>query len=181
MPASYRFPDFLNRIARLAAIFGTTLWLASCQPQAGPAPVATSSSQSGSAAPTSSASDFNALLKQGDYAGAIAFVEKSSISPTEKDGVAGTLILDGLVDPQASTRPAYRLSEGFARMERAAAAGRVQSISDLRAKFSTGINYAGKNILMAPNPALANCWSKVEAGAEKADACIAMRQRLRIP
>ena len=50
------------------------------------------------------AADFNALLKRGDYAAAIAFVSKAAEIPaSEKEGVVGTLILDGLVDPKATT------------------------------------------------------------------------------
>jgi hypothetical protein len=127
------------------------------------------------------ASDFNALVRRGDYAAAISFVEKSQLPAGEKDGVTGTLILDGLVDPSPATRPPYPLTEGFTRLERAASAGRVQSIADLRGKFTTGLNYAGKNILLPPNDALAKCWANVEAGTDKAATCITMRQRLQVP
>ena len=171
-------------MAALAAM----AWLTSCQPHPAPTPHAATTPQPepsprSGAAPrlADAASEFNALLGKGDYAGAIAFVEKSALTAAEKDGVTGTLILDGLVDPSASTRPAHPLAEGFTRMERAAAAGREQSVADLRAKFTTGINYEGKNILLPPHRALAECWANVEAGNEKATACISMRQRLRVP
>ena len=123
----------------------------------------------------------NALLQKGDYAGAIAFVEKSGVPASDKDGVIGTLIADGLVDREASTRPQYTLADGFTRMERAAAAGRIQSVADLRAKFTTGINDRGRNVLMPPVPELATCWTDVEEGKEKAASCIAMRERLKVP
>jgi hypothetical protein len=166
------------RVVLLAVV----LSLIACQPQTAPTAQSTPPQKTSDASkPPDASSEFNTLVSKGDYAGAIAFVEKSGLPADEKDGITGTLILDGLVDPNASTRPAYPLGEGFIRMERAVSAGRTQSAADLRAKFTTGINYEGKNILMPPNEALANCWTDVEAGKEKSAACIAMRQRLRIP
>jgi len=156
----------LSKLACLAAVL---VALAACQQHPKSAPAAPS--------PT----DFNALLQKGDYAGALAFLDKASLPAAEKDGVAGTLILDGLVDPKATTKPPFPLSEGFKRLERAAAAGRGQSASDLKAKFTTGINYEGKNSLMPPNPELATCWGAVEKGSEKAPACIELRQSLKTP
>ena len=125
--------------------------------------------------------DFNSLVRKGDYAAAIALVEKAELAASEKDGVIGILILDGLVDPSAATRPPFVLADGFTRIERAATAGRTQSIADLRGKFTTGLNYEGKNILMPPNEALAKCWTTVEAGNDKASTCITMRQSLQVP
>ncbi|HLK67357.1 MAG TPA: hypothetical protein VKU19_28170 [Bryobacteraceae bacterium] len=151
----------------LLAITVSALCLASC-----PRPAPT---------PAQEAADFAALLQKGDYAGAIAFTETSAMASRDKDGVIGTLILDGLVDHGATTRPKASLADGFDRMERAAAAGRSQSVADLRAKFTTGVNDAGKNSLMAPLPALAKCWTDVEQGSEKAGSCIQMRQKLRVP
>jgi hypothetical protein len=124
---------------------------------------------------------FRDLLQKGDYAGAIRFVEQSSAAQPEKDGVNGTLILDGWVDPNALTRPPYPLATGFESLERAAAAGRVQSATDLAAKFTTGLNHEGKNVLMPPNPALAQCWSKVGQGNEEPATCIALRKQLGVP
>ena len=166
-------------MARAAAVC-VMLLLCACRSQ----PVSgTSASPAAppSPAPQTSAGDFNRYLANGDYAGAIAFAEKSSLPHSERDGIVGNLILDGLVDPAASTRPPYSLSEGFARLERAAAAGRVQSAADLRAKFTVGINYEGKNILMAPVAALSQCWAQVEAGEQSAASCIALRQRIHVP
>jgi hypothetical protein len=153
-------------------------WLISCQPHA-----AVPKQQSAPSAEPSAAamSDFNALLRKGDYAGAIAFVEKSTLPAREKDGIIGTLILDGLVDQSASTRPPYPLAEGLARMEHAASAGRAQSVADLRAKFTTGLNDSGKNKLMPPNDALAKCWSDVEGGKQKPVMCVRLRKRLHVP
>jgi hypothetical protein len=162
----------------IASAMCAMLLLCACRSQAVP-------DQSGAPAPKSSAAqptaDFNLLVSKGDYAGAIAFVEKSNLAPDEKDGINGNLILDGLADPAASTRPPYTLSDGFARLERAAAAGRVQSVADLRAKFTVGVNYEGKSVLMAPVARLGQCWAKVEAGTQSAAFCIALRQRLHVP
>ena len=165
---SYRF---LSGFALAGAI------LISCQQPRVPKVAATPVSQSTGAL----ANEFNALLRKGDYAGAIALVDQSALAATEKDGVTGTMILDGLVDPSASTRPAFPLSEGLARMERAALGGRAQSIADLRGKFTTGVNDRGKTVVMPANAVLAECWSKVEAGGEKAGECVALRRRLGFP
>jgi hypothetical protein len=127
------------------------------------------------------AAEFGTLLQKGDYAGAIAFVNAAKLSAAEKDGVTGNLILDGLVDPRATTKPPFPLAEGFTRLERAAAAGRKQSIADLRAKFTTGLNFEGKNSIMPPNASLAGCWNEVASGSSKASACIEMRKKLRVP
>jgi hypothetical protein len=163
-------------------LVAAALWLIACQPQTAPTAQSTPPQKTSDATkPLDPSSEFNALVSKGDYAGAIALVEKSGLAADEKDGITGTLILDGLVDPEASTRPGFPLGEGFTRMERAVSAGRTQSVADLRAKFTTGINYQGKNILMPPHQGLATCWTNVEAGKEKATACIAMRRRLRVP
>jgi hypothetical protein len=146
-----------------------TAVLASCQTQAPPPQ-------------PPKAADFNTLLKNGDYAAAIAWVTAApGIAANEKDGVIGTLILDGLVDPKASSKPPYKLADGFERLEKAALAGRPQSVSDLRAKFTTGINYEGKNSLMPANEALAKCWTSVEALSNQAQACVDLRKSLRVP
>lgn len=164
MLPSYRFHRF-RAVARFPLLL--LLSLASCQTPKEPA------------AP---AADFNTLLQKGDYAGAIAFVNAAADIPAnEKDGVIGTLILDGLVDPKATTKPPYKLGDGFDRLERAVVAGRTQSVADLRAKFSTGINYEGKNSLMPANEDLAKCWSEVESGSRKPPACIEMRKSLHVP
>jgi hypothetical protein len=133
------------------------------------------------AANGASQSVFTDLLQKGDYAAAIRFVEQSPAEQREKDGVNGTLILDGWVDPNALTRPPYPLAMGFERLERAATAGRVQSVADLEAKFTTGLNHEGKNVLMPPNSALAQCWSKVQQANEEPATCIALRKRLGVP
>jgi hypothetical protein len=125
--------------------------------------------------------DVSAYLSTGDYVRAIEAVLRSRVSKVEKDGVTGVLILDGLVDPDAKTKPPYTLADGFARMERAALRGRRQSVADLRAKFEVGINYQGKNSLMAPVEALASCWRQVEGGSQKAAGCVALRRQLRVP
>jgi hypothetical protein len=62
-----------------------------------------------------------------------------------------------------------------------AVAGRGQSVADQRAKFTTGINYEGKNVLMAPNPPLAECWTKVESAQAAPSTCIALRRHLQVP
>ena len=179
MGLCFRFHSAPSLAVLLAVALATLL---SCQH-----PAATSRAQSAPAAqsPTAQSQDdsaqFTALVQKGDYAGAIAMVEKSSAPPREKDGVIGVVILDGLVDPSPTTRPPYSLADGFTRMERAASAGREQSIADLRARFTTGVNYEGKNILMPPNTALASCWTEVEAGTRKPGACIEMRKRLHVP
>jgi hypothetical protein len=140
------------------------------------------SCESRSAPPAQSTpADFNTLLKEGDYAGAILFVQAAKITAAEKDGVTGNLILDGHVDPRAVAKPPYPLAEGFIRLERAAAAGRKQSIADLRAKFTTGLNFEGKRQIMPPNAALAKCWTEVGAGTTKASVCMEMRKKLRMP
>jgi hypothetical protein len=163
------------RIGVCAAVW----WLSACSPQSTSAPqsVPARTPPSAAAAPA----DFNAFLSKGDYAGAIRFVEQSSLSDSEKDGTSGNLILDGWVDPNAVSRPPYPLAAGFVTLERAAAAGRGQSASDLRAKFTTGINYEGKKVLMAPNPPLAECWTKVESAQEAPSTCIGLRRRLQVP
>jgi hypothetical protein len=172
---SCRFHNAWMRPACALAVAG---WLGSCQPHAN---TVSKHQASPSAVSPAAMSEFNALVRKGDYAGAIAFVEASTLPASEKDGVIGSLILDGLVDPSSTTRPSYPLAEGFTRMERAASAGRVQSIADLRGKFTTGINYEGKNSLLPPNSSLAECWTGVEAGRDKPSTCINMRQRLHIP
>jgi hypothetical protein len=160
-------------------VYAAVLWLSACSPQSTPvrqaAPAGTP--PAAEAAP----SDFNSFLGKGDYAGAIKFVEHSALSDSEKDGTNGNLILDGWVDPSAVSRPPYPLAAGFATLERAAVAGRGQSVADLRAKFTTGINYEGKNVLMAPNPPLAECWTKVESAQEAPSTCIALRRHLQVP
>jgi hypothetical protein len=133
------------------------------------------------AAPAATGRDFAAILDKGDYAGAIKFVEQSSVPTSEKDGLKGNLILDGWVDPAAVSRPPYPLVTGFDSLERAALAGRSQSITDLRAKLTTGINFEGKNVLMAPNPPLAQCWARVEAATEQPATCVALRRQLKVP
>ena len=125
--------------------------------------------------------DVAAYLTKGDYAGAIEAVSRSKVSKVEKDGVTGILILDGLADPEATTKPPYTLADGLARMERAALRGRHQSVADLRAKFTVGVNYQGRNRLMAPYRSLAECWQQVQAGSTKAAACVALRKQLQIP
>jgi hypothetical protein len=113
--------------------------------------------------------------------GATEAAEFGAMTSAEKDGVTGNLILDGHVDPRAVSRPPYPLAEGFIRLERAAAAGRKQSIADLRAKFTTGLNFEGKNPLIPPIAALAKCWTEVGSGTAKASVCIEMRKKLRVP
>jgi|HubBroStandDraft_4_1064222.scaffolds.fasta_scaffold400811_2 hypothetical protein len=170
------FPiNALQRAACLCLAAGLLLF----QPHAAAAPGQKPAPQSTPTPEDTSA--FNALLAKGDYAAAIQFVEQSSLSAGEKDGVTGILILDGLADKSPASRPPFPLAEGFARLERAALAGRDQSIADLRAKFTNGINDAGKNSLMAPNPALAQCWGAVESGKKKPAACVQLRKRLRVP
>jgi hypothetical protein len=164
---------------RTACLCLAAAWLVSYQPRA--AADATQKTASSTTPAPDEASAFNALLAKGDYAGAIQFVKRSSLSASDKDGVTGTLILDGLADRSATSRPPFPLSEGFARLEKAASAGRAQSVADLRAKFTTGINDAGKNSIMPPNDALAKCWEGVESGRKKASACIQLRKRLRVP
>lgn len=119
------------------------------------------------------------LVRTGDYRAAIERTEHEKLSAAEIDGVTGSLILQGLVDPAATARPPYTVADGLARMERAAAAGRMQSAADLKGKFTTGINHRGGNQLLAPNAELAGCWAKVEDGKEKAAACIALRKQSR--
>jgi hypothetical protein len=167
------------KIKRTACLCLAAGWLVSYQP--GAAADAAQKTASSTAPAPDDAAAFNALLAKGDYAGAIQFVERSKLSASDKDGVTGTLILDGLADRSATSRPPFPLSEGFAHLEKAALAGRAQSVADLRAKFTTGINDAGKNSIMPPNEALAKCWEGVESGKKKASACILMRKRLRIP
>ena len=164
--------QFLSALALAAAVFSA------CQQRVSKdAPPSVPATQSVDAL----ANEFTALLRKGDYAGAIAIVEKSTLPATEKDGVTGNMILDGFVDPSAATRPKYTLGEGLTRMERAASSGRTQSIADLRGRFTTGLNDRGRTVVMPANPELATCWSKVEAGSGKAGECVALRARLGIP
>ena len=165
------------RIGVCAAV----LWLSACSPQSASVPQSVPPRTPPPAAEATPPADFNSLVSKGDYAEAIKFVEQSALSDSEKDGTNGNLILDGWVDPNAVSRPPYPLAAGFVTLERAAAAGRGQSVADLRAKFTTGINYEGKKVLMAPNAPLAACWSKVESAQEAPATCIALRQRLQVP
>ena len=157
------------RSARVAVLFvvACACGLSACR---SPGPPAHSASE-----------EFTAFLNKGDYAGAIKFVEQSGLTESEKDGVKGNLILDGWADPAAATRPPYPLAAGFDSLERAAIAGRKQSVTDLSAKFATGVNYEGKNVLMAPAPSLATCWARVEAADAQAATCVALRRELRVP
>jgi hypothetical protein len=182
MRASCRFdhsaaPGHLVRTGVCAAV----LWLAACSPESTSVPQPVPAGAPPPAAAAAPPADFNSFLSKGDYAGAIKFVEQSALSNSEKDGTNGNLILDGWVDPNAVSRPPYPLAAGFVTLERAAAAGRGQSVADLRAKFTTGINYEGKNVLMAPNPPLAECWTKVESAQEAPSTCITLRRRLQVP
>jgi hypothetical protein len=124
---------------------------------------------------------FTALLAKGDYAGAIDLTKRTDMPAAEQDAMLGTLTLDGLVDQRATTKPAYSIAEGLAFMEAAALTGRPQSVSDLRGKFTTGLNDAGKNQIMPPLPELAACWTKVEAGTEKPQICVDLRKKLKLP
>jgi hypothetical protein len=165
------------RIGASAAV----LWLCACSPQSASVPQSVPARPPPPAAEATPLADFNSFLSKGDYAGAIKFVEQSALSDVEKDGTNGNLILDGWVDPNAVSRPPYPLTVGFVTLERAAAAGRSQSVADLRAKFTTGINYEGKKVLMAPNQPLAECWTKVESVQEAPSTCITLRRRLQVP
>lgn len=124
---------------------------------------------------------FSDLLQKGEYAGVIELVQKTDMPVNERNGILGNMILDGLVDQKAITRPAYTLEEGMRYMETAAAAGRIQSVSDLRGKFTTGLNDAGKGVVMPPNPDIAACWQRVEGGQEQATTCINLRKKLKFP
>jgi hypothetical protein len=155
------------------------------------APTADTSSRSASAEPAAQAAakvsleqatpQFTALLAKGDYAGAIDLTKRTDMPAAELDALLGTLTLDGLVDQRATTKPGYSIAEGLAFMETAALAGRPQSVADLRSKFTTGLNDAGKNQIMPPQPALAACWTKVEAGTEKPQVCVDLRKKLKLP
>ena len=130
---------------------------------------------------TPSNSDIMALLAMGDYAGAIAAIEASSAREDEKLATTGRLALDGLVDPQAKTRPQLSIEEGIDRLERAALVANKVAVADLAATFNVGVNFRGKNVLLAARPELANCWNRVQAEEKKAADCVALRKTLGTP
>ena len=125
-----------------------------------------------------SADDIAAHLSAGDYAGAIAAIESSTTSDAEKLATTGRLTLDGLVDPQAKTKPTQSLAEGISRIERAAITGSGTAIADLVGVFSVGVNFRGQNAILPPVKELAACWQAVQESGKGADECVSLRAKL---
>ncbi len=124
---------------------------------------------------------FNQLLAAGDYSAAIDLVNRTDVPAVERDHMLGDLVLDGLVDDKAKSKPQATVADGLGLLEQAAAAGSPQAISSLRGRFETGLNSRGRNQLMAANPELADCWRTVEASEKKPAQCIALRAELKLP
>jgi hypothetical protein len=132
-------------------------------------------------ASTNGANDVASLLAQGDYGAVLEVIDKAKISEAEKLGTSGRIILDGLIDPNAKTRPKFSVEEGLSRMEKAVTLGRDTSISDLAALFTNGLGYRDEKKLFAAVPELASCWNEVKSKAKSADVCIALRKSLGVP
>jgi hypothetical protein len=117
-----------------------------------------------------------AALQRGDYAEAVALTERTALSRPEIDQAVGLLILDSLVDAQATTHPAGNVEDGVQRVEAAALAGHTDAATSLRALFHTGLSNQGSNVQLAPQPDLEACWRQVEDGAAAATHCVEMRR-----
>jgi hypothetical protein len=130
---------------------------------------------------TNGAKDIPNLLAQGDYNAVLDEIDKAKITDAEKLGTSGRIILDGLVDPKAKTRPKFTIDEGLSRMEKAALLGRETSVNDLAAVFTTGVGFRDEKKLLLPAPELADCWNGVKSKAKTSDTCIALRKSLGVP
>jgi hypothetical protein len=126
-------------------------------------------------------SNIASLLANGDYVGAIAAIEASSAPEVEKLSATGRLILDGLIDPAAKTKPSFSVDDGLSRLENAAKMGHEPSVSDLVGFFTVGLNYRGERVLFPPFPALASCWQAVQKSTKLASDCAVLRKSLGAP
>ncbi len=141
-----------------------------------PAPKATAKISVDQAMP-----DFNKFLAAGDYAAAMALVKRVDVPDATRDHMLGDLVLEGLADDKAKSRPQATVADGLGLLETSAASGYPQAISSLRGRFENGINYQGRNQIMSANPALADCWRSAESGVKKPADCISLRAKLKLP
>jgi hypothetical protein len=146
-----------------------------------PATTAPSTAAGADAALEAQSTKIASLLAAGDYAAAISGIETSGASEIDKLSASGRLILDGLVDPAAKTKPNFSVDEGLSRLERAAILGHEPSVSDLVGFFTLGLSFRGEKRVFPPSPALAACWQAVQKSTKSAADCVTLRKTLGAP
>ena len=113
-----------------------------------------------------------------DYPAAIAAIGASDRPRGVKDQEIGSLILASFEEPGAVRRPAQSLDDGLVLLERAAQDGGESSRiapEYLRLTFQRGLS-ARSRVVLAPDPMLAACWTRVRAAREKPAICIEARR-----
>jgi hypothetical protein len=116
-------------------------------------------------------------IQRGDYAQAVAITRQTALPKPTLDLAVGTLILDAIADENAATRPADSIDDGIGHLEAAALAGETDAASSLRGLFHTGLSTRGENVVLAPQPALEECWQGVEeGGGATAQVCLDLRR-----
>lgn len=111
----------------------------------------------------------SSALEQGDYALAIANMEKLAASG-DADAYFGVgyLILEWIDDPDPIEPPIHSASDALVWVRKAAALGVPQAAATLRSGYQWG-RYS-----LAKDAKLEQCWRSVELGDAPADKCLSL-------
>lgn len=112
-----------------------------------------------------------------DYAAAVQAVRRAEPRPGAADAEVASLTLRGLADPGAIRRPPGTAESALAALEAAAARDPKRDAPIAEAVMRYGVRGPGEGpVLLAPRPAVADCWSRARTGAEPPGRCVALRR-----
>ncbi len=112
-----------------------------------------------------------------DYVAAIAAVRRYEPHKDDADAEVAALTLQGLADPHPATRPPGTIDSALTQMERAAIRHPTASPSLIETTMRYGVTDAPSgHRLIAPQPAVAKCWSRIRMAKIDPEACIRLRR-----
>lgn len=115
-----------------------------------------------------------------DWAAAAAAARRYARDPADGDAEVGALLLRSLADPRPASRPSGTAEDAYRLMEAGASRDPGHNAPILESFLRYGVaEPRSERLVIAPETAVAECWSRVVTHTEQATTCVALRREAR--